>query len=226
MPLSLCSNCDQSCLIKLNCSNEWIEFANQHKRTVTFSKGQTILHEGMPVDAVTFIRKGKVKVFKTGNHGKSHIVRLSNSGDMLGHRGFNQKVMPVSAVALETCKICFFDINNFVYIIKNNPEFSYKLLLFYSDELNDSEVMTQNHAQMNVRERIADSLVRIFNVYGECKNEKCLDILLSRQDIADIAGTTKEQVSKYLYEFQEEKTLLIKGKKIVILELDDLKRLI
>ena len=91
-------------------------------------------------------------------------------------------------------------------------------MLFYAEELMKSEERIKNIAQMTVEEKIADSLLLIYNSYGlhEKDDLKKYDILLSRQEIAELAGTTYEQVIRTLTEFKRNKLIETSGKKITI----------
>lgn len=200
-----CKDCESlDCSILKRCSPEWLEFIDRNKICFYVKKGNNILHEDTPSRGMHFIQNGKVKVFKSGINFKEQIIRLSKSGDLLGHRGWNRSEMPISAIALEDCKICFLHEKDFNKVLRNNNELTYELMLFYSDELYNSEVKARNLAQMNVLELVTDALLYILDVYGENAETGFLNVSLTRQEIADLSGTTKEQVSKYLSELNKD----------------------
>ena len=70
--------------------------------------------------------------------------------------------------------------------------------------------------QMNVREKIADTLIYLHNKFGADTNGT-IEVHLLRQELAEIACTTKEQVSKFLSEFEKEGIISINHKSISIL---------
>lgn len=217
-----CKNLD--CTILKNCSLDWLNYINTSKTCFQVKKGDIILHEGNIVEGIHFIQEGKVKVFKTGVNSREQIVRLSKSGDILGHRGWERNKMPISASAIENSIICFVNNNDFSNTLKHNAKLTYDLMLFYANELYFSEVKARNLAQMSVIELVADALLYIHEVYGE-DTERYLDVRLSRQEIADLSGTTKEQVSKYLSEFNEEEIIITNKKAIKILSVNRLREI-
>ncbi|CAG0979633.1 MAG: Crp/Fnr family transcriptional regulator [Bacteroidetes bacterium] len=220
----LCADCKAPCLMKEINDPEAVKIVEEKKTTLVCSKNQKIFHEDMPVNSISFIHSGIIKVYKTGINGKNHIIRFSKTGDILGHRGLNTKYYPVSASTIEDSSICLFPKDFFITFLENNSRVAFKLLLFFSKELENSEIMQFNLAQMNVREKVAETLLYLNTTFGTDKNNR-LNITLSRQDLSDYAGTTKEQVSKILSEFQSENLILLDKKDIIINELNELKKI-
>lgn len=172
-----------------------------------------------------FIFQGKVKVVATGLYGKQQIKRLAKTGDILGFRGLGgDYIFPSSVYALEDTQICSIDKELFLDILKANPDLMFETLLLVVDELKKAELRMKNLTMMNVREKTADALLFVYNVFGNTSTGE-LDVVLSRQEIAEIACTTKEQVSKCLSELEEEKKVKTEGKKIFITNLAGLKNI-
>lgn len=227
LPNISCDECiNTTCLVRHISNESFFSTINKEKRIMFFSAGQKILIEGMPFEDVSILQKGKVKVYKYGFNKKVQIIRLSKKGDLIGHRGFYRDKMPITAKTIEDSRVCMIPKKLFVKLLACDLRFVNELMQFYAEELYDSEVLALNHAQMTVKELIADTLIRIIRAYGIDENNKALNVKLSRQEIAEIAGTTKEQVSKYLYEFQEEGLVRIKGKQILLNTLDGLRNIV
>jgi CRP-like cAMP-binding protein len=106
-------------------------------------------------------------------------------------------------------------------ILHTIPEFTYDLMLFYAEELNKSENNIRKIAQMNVRERVIDTLLYIHRKFGQLNGVIELD--LSRKEIADFAGTTDEQVIRVISSLKKEALIKTVGKKIGLTNIDKLK---
>ena len=181
------------------------------------------MFEGAPTQGLYFIYDGKVKVLKTGIYGKEHIVRLTKNGDTIGFRGFGTgNRYLIAATAIEDTALCNFSNEIMNEILKTIPEFTYNLMLFYAQELNKSEENVKKIAQMNVRERVVDSLIYLHKKFGE--KGGLIDIQLSRKEIADFAGTNDEQVTRVFSSLKSEGVIKIIGKKVGILNLNKLKQ--
>ena len=157
-----------------------------------------------------------MKVISTGMNGKEQIVRLATDGHLVGHRGYGSETYPIGAVALEDTLGCFLD-NEMMYdAFMNNPKLTYAMMMFYSFELRKTEIRQRLLSQMTIREKVADTLLYLKEVFGLDTKNKGLNVNLSRQEIAGIAGTTAEQVTRILTEFEEELLIEKRGKKILL----------
>ena len=218
-----CSDCNADCFIK-HCSREYISLINEKKNQVVFGKGQYVFREGDPVSGIYFIQQGKVKVTSSGQRDREQIVRLAGDGHILGHRAYGRETHHINAVTLEESRICFTD-NDILYnAFKANFEFLYSIMMFYSRELRKSEQRTKNFAQMTVEEKVIFALLYIIEIFGFNKKENTINASLSRQDIADIAGTNADQVSRIIAFLKKEKLVSTQGKKILIKNYEGLKK--
>lgn len=77
-------------------------------------------------------------------------------------------------------------------------------------------------ATMTVPEKVADALLIMYEAYGSKGSSRTLNLTLSRQDIANLAGTTKEQVSKAISDLKSQGIIEAKGKHINLVDLDAL----
>lgn len=214
-----------NCLIKQLDTSSLINQVNENKRTILLEGGQNIISEGLPFEDITFIYDGQVKVYKQGYNHKVQVVRLSKSGDVIGHRALYRESTPITAQTIADSKICFVPKSIFMACIDLDIHFSNALMKLFADDLFQSEELTRNHAQMSVRELVVDTLIRLYNTYGINKETGAIDVTLTRQEIAEIAGTTKEQVSKFLYEFKNDELIEIKGKEIIPVSMKALEKM-
>ena len=220
-----CNNClNLNCIIKKNCSTESMQQLIQLKNNIICKKGQHFISEGAPVNGLYFIQKGKAKVLKTGINGKEQILRFVDNGEIIGHRCFGtSKTYTIGAASISESILCNFTHNTLKEMFNTNPKLTYDLMLFYAEELHRSETKIKSLAHMTVKEKIIDTLLYINRKFDiNAKNQLALQ--LSRQDIADFAGTTNEQVTRTLSALKQEGFIELKGKKIKILELDKLKK--
>lgn len=218
-----CEACvNESCLIKRNfqtLSNS--KFVTQ-KRTLQIKKGQQFIIEGAPVNGLYFVKQGKVKIFRTGINGKEHIVRFANEGEIIGHRGFGtSECYSIGAIALEHAVLCCFSKQMLQEVLYENSRFSYDMMLFYANELNNSEAKAKSLSQMTVRERVADMLLYINRKFGSTNG--FINLPLSRKEYADYTGTSDEQIIRIFSVLKKEKLIIAKGKKIGILNIEGIK---
>jgi CRP-like cAMP-binding protein len=206
----------QSCFLCTSCLPEWLPAIGAHRKNLLFKKGETIFREGDPVKGVYFVYTGKVKVHKRWGLEKELIIRIAKKGDIFGHRGLgHDNHYPISATALEPLNACYIDLDFFRSTAKINHHFVYELMLFFADELQESEQKMRNLAHMQVRGRVAQALLALKEKFGTTQ-QGTIDITLSRQDLASFAGTTYETVFRIINELVRDGIIRLNGKNILI----------
>ncbi len=211
--------CDlKNCFLCNLCLPEWLPALEANKKTFFYKKSELIFEEGAEVKGIYFIYHGAVKVHKKWGSEKELIIRFAKNGEIIGHRGLGDEIIyPVSGTALEPTTVCYIDLNFFRTTLKVNNDFAIKLLLFYAEELQRSERKMNLLAHMQVKGRIASSLLSLKNKFGETAKGE-INILLSRQYLASYAGTTYETVFRVLNELAHEKIISTNNKSIGILD--------
>ncbi|MEI6945974.1 Crp/Fnr family transcriptional regulator [Paraflavisolibacter sp. H34] len=211
------SSCDlQSCFLCRTSIKDWLPAVDAHRQNFQYTKGELLFKEGDPVNGVYFVYSGTVKVHKQWGSDKELIVRFAKKGDIVGHRGLGTElVFPVSATALETTTVCFFDLEFFQSSLQVNQAFLYQLLLFFADELKESERKMRNLAHMPVKGRVSLALLRLQEKFGTDASG-ALGISLSRQDLASYVGTTYETVFRIINDLVQEDAIGLSGKNVII----------
>lgn len=220
------NGCDlKSCFLCRHCLPEWLPALEANKKTLVYKKGELIFREGDEVKGMYFIFKGTVKVHKKWGSEKELIIRFAKDGEIIGHRGLGDEIIyPVSGTALEPTITCYIDLDFFRTTLKVNNDFAVLLLLFYAEELQRSERKMNILAHMQVKGRIAYSLLSLKNKFGLTGNGG-INIILSRQDLASYCGTTYETLFRFLNELATEKIISVDNKNITILKEEQLMNL-
>jgi len=210
--------CDlKSCFLCKLCLPEWLPAIAASKKTFHFNKGELIFKEGDEVKGMYFIFHGTVKVHKKWGEEKELILRFAKNGEIIGHRGLGDEIVyPVSGTALESTTVCYIALDFFKSTLKVNNDFTINLLMFYAEELQRSERKMNNLAHMQVKGRIATSLLSLKNKFGVTASGD-INIILSRQDLASYAGTTYETVFRILNELTLENIISTRNKNIAII---------
>lgn len=189
-----------------------------------FKKGDPIFTEGDTPTGLFCMHSGKVKVYKTGEDGKQQIIRFARDGDVLGYRslmvGENYRA---SAAALEDCVICCIPHSTFFQMLKADRKFSFRITQLLSGELGKAEEQILHLAQKPVRERLAETLLILKEIYGtEDGEHSALNIKLSREELASFVGAATETLVRTLTDFKKENLIATDKKKIRILDVEGL----
>lgn len=216
----------KSCFLCRNCLKHWLPAIEANKQNLVIKKGQKLFEEGDPVKGIYFLFKGRVKVHRKWGDEKQLILHFAQEGDIIGYRGLgNQKLYPVSATALEEVTFCFIDIAFFETSLQINPRLTYALMQLYANELQLAERRIGNLVHLDVKARVAETLLMLKKDFGQNK-EGNINITLTKQDLASYAGTTYETFFRMITELEKEKIVLLSGKDIAILKEAKLEKLI
>ncbi|MDX2304576.1 MAG: Crp/Fnr family transcriptional regulator [Microscillaceae bacterium] len=191
-----------------------------------YKKGSTIFHENNYPLGLFGIFSGKVKVYKTAETGKEHILALAKAGDVLGYRSLiSGEKYEVSASAIDDCEICFVPKTLFIDVLKQSNNLTHTVMEMLTRDLKVAEEKIADLAQKSVKERVAETILMLKHFYGMESDEKTINVTISREDIANLVGTATETLIRSLSEFKKNKVIDLKGKKIAILNYKLLEKL-
>ncbi|WP_026999962.1 Crp/Fnr family transcriptional regulator [Eisenibacter elegans] len=192
-----------------------------------FSKGELIFQENQYPQGLYAIYQGKVKVFKTTESGKDHIFRLASEGDVLGYRSLiSGEAYEVSAIPLVDTRVCFIPKQVFMSVLQESTNLTGQVMNLLSHDLRFAEEKLTKMAQKTVKERLAETLLMLKQYYGqEADDTGFINILLSREDLANLVGTATETLIRALSDFKKEGLVDLQGKKIAILDVKRLDRM-
>ncbi len=222
-----CATCRVKNLSLLrNCPAALLEEISENKTIRSFKPGEQLLKEGGEPDGIYCIRSGVVKAEVHDQRGRALVLRLEGKGAIAGLRAIGQKDrQPLTVTAVEPLQVCHLSAEKFYSISGKYPELEpeiRKTLLF---EIHHVEKKALSLVNLSVRERIAEVLLHIAEVYQYRQGRNSLHIHLDRQDMADLAGTTKEQVSTVLAGFHQAGLINIKAKHLKFFDLPGLKEI-
>jgi CRP-like cAMP-binding protein len=215
-----CQDCiDKSCATAVLNSQEISDI--QNSRYVSFIKRRTnILNEGSPTSHIIYLRSGLVKEYIQKPDNQEQILQIIQPHSYLGLTSiFGDKVNHYSYTALTDLRVCYIDIDVFTRLLKSNGGFAFEILTSMGrDNLNNfHRFITQNHKK--IYGRIADILIYLSQVIFRSLE---FQIPLTRKEIADMVGTSRESAGRVLTRFSEDSIIEINGRNIT---LKDLKKL-
>lgn len=217
-----CVNCalKSAAARKLNPSE--LDVMDDNCAEVHFNVGDVIFKQSALSSNVIYIKSGLVKLHVQGPK-KEKILRIAKAPEYLCLPStFGDKVNHFSATALEETVACFIDISIFKRFIYENGDFAYQIIIDLSKgELNNFHSCV-NNAQKQTNGRIADALLLFAH---DIYNTNRFRLPLSRNDFSDLIGSTRENVSRILTEFHNEKIISLKGREIIILKEDLLQQI-
>jgi len=172
-------------------------------------KGDLIFAEGDPSHAFIVIVSGRVKVFKSTPAGKEIILEIFGAGDPLGAVAvYEGAPFMASALALETTELLVIDHRAFLQLLEENPAFVRGLLSGLTIRLAE---LTRRLAELSgarVEARFARLFLKLCEQIGRSeRGGMFVPMPLSRQELADLTGTTIETAIRIMSRWQKEDVL-------------------
>lgn len=199
---------------------------SEQRKVTSFKKKQQLYVEARAANSLFFIVRGRVKTFKTNDEGREFITGLHGAGEFLGYQNILEgAVYTESAAALDETEIYIIPTEEFFAVLSSSKEISNKFIKMLSDNLIEKEERLLQLAFNSVRKRVAESLLMLYANFHKDGNADGFTIALYREDLAGLAGASKETVIRTLSDFKEEGLVQIAGSKITILNLDKLQRM-
>ncbi len=192
-----------------------------------FRKKQLIFSEGDPSEWLFVVIRGKVKITKLSNEGKEIILEIISPLDFFGGvavvRGFPY---PANAVAMESTRTLKVSRRNLMTIMDRFPNLMFSMAVNIGDRIKGSHEMLKSIALEKVESRIASLLIKLADKAGEKTAEGILiNMSLTKQDIAEMVGTTVETSIRTTSKLSKAGILSSKAGKIIIKDLEKLRSL-
>jgi CRP/FNR family transcriptional regulator len=202
--------------LKTYCSEEQMNLITENLNYRNYRKGEVIFYEGQPSYLIYFVHTGIIKLWKEGFHKIEQIIRFSKEGDMMGFwASLENKDYSLSATALTDAKIYFIKKDILLPIVQKTPSIN-SILHDYIQELKKTEDELRNMAEMNVREKVAHSILELLEVFENHMDDEAIKTALSRKEISALSSISEDRISKQLSDFKKEKIITITGESTII----------
>jgi CRP/FNR family transcriptional regulator len=174
-------------------------------RTVKLSRGQVLFHEGDPVTRVFTLTRGTLKLYNLLADGRRHVAGFVHPGGFLGISMDEEHVF--SAESLDDAQLCWFPRNGFDGFVDTHALIERELYRMAAHELASAHQQMVLLGRKTATERLATFLIRLAGESGS----SVVRLPMSRTDIADYLGLTKETVSRVLSAFRRDRLIRLKA---------------
>lgn len=110
-------------------SDDDLELVKANLKCNTYRKGEIIYREGSRITGIYCVKKGILKIYKTGIDSKPQIVAFAIKGDITGYRSvLSNEMACTTAEIIEEAEICFIPSNIIFSLIKTNSDFALSII--------------------------------------------------------------------------------------------------
>ncbi len=186
-----------------------------------YDRGETIFLEGETAEALYLVASGVVKIFKTSADGKEQILVMVRPGEPFSDVPvFDGGLTPANAQAMMPVLLYGIKKRDLDTILKEHPQVALNIIKSIANRLRHLMSLVEDLSFRHVTERVAGILLE------HAEGEKSSEPRLTQQDMAAMAGTAREVVSRSLKDLEESGIIRIERHRIVIADKDALKKMI
>jgi len=192
-----------------------------------FKRGEMIFQQGEKAELIFAISAGSLKLIAHVK-GSNRVIDFRIPGELIDVCSLNEGTYAYSAQALEDVYLCEISKENLNDIASQIPEVQGRLMKVISQELiNIQKSSMLMHGNINSEEKIAAFILNLAWRYQN-SGYSCTDFKLNmtRTDIADFLGLSKESVIRLFKKLQQRKFIQFKGKNISIDDIDALQQFV
>ncbi len=192
----------------------------------TFEQNTVIFLEGDEADRLWVVQDGQVKIVKHSGDGQENLLEVIMPGEMFGGAGILFPIHPATAVAMTDVTTLDINRDQYLQLIRQFPDIALRIIAILGERLRAAMHMRALSTE-RVDTRLAHILLKLRNKVGEpVENGILINLPLSRQDLADMTGTTIETAIRIMSKFRKEGLAVTEpGGFIVITDCDRLQKL-
>ena len=185
-----------------------------------FESGNLIFLEETKGENLFFVVEGSVKVTRLSKDGREVILAMLNEGDFFGEMSLlDGESRSANVIALEDTEVLSLYRDDFLDVLHDYPKIAIQLLKEMTSRLRKSDRQIVSLSLSDAEKRIALCIVRFADEQGIIKNgQVTIPKIPIQQDIANMAGTSRETVSRAMSLLTEEKYIERNGKELKILD--------
>ena len=185
-----------------------------------FENGNYIFLEDSEGEQCFFVLEGSVKVTRLSKDGREVILAMLNEGDFFGEMSLlDGESRSANVIALEKTKVLTLDRNDFIEVVNDYPQIAVQLLKELARRLRKSDRQIASLSLSDAEKRIALCIIRFADEQGVIQNGKVsIPKAPIQQDIANMAGTSRETVSRALGLLEKEDLIERNGRELIILD--------
>ncbi len=223
-----CLHCEHRHLrVFCNLTPEALEHYDRIGILMNFERGAKLFSEGDPVRNIYVICHGQVKISSVSRSGRALILKIAGPGDLMGLSAALANVpYEVSAEVIESCQVKVMRRQEFLDLLDQHGVASLRAAQALS-----SAYMTvfYDAKRLALSNSAAGRLARVLLDWGRAVSpghaELRFTMTLTHEELANMAGISRETVTRLLSQFRRDQWLVVKGSSMTILQPDQLERL-
>lgn len=192
-----------------------------------YKKGSIILLEDEAGAALFVIVAGKVKIVRMDDDGREVILSILGESDFFGEMAIlDGLTRSASAIALTKSELFMIHRRDFLKLLHDYPSVSVALLRELTLRLRKADAQIKSLSLKDAAGRVAAVILQLADDIGKIRKGRVeIDELPLQQDLANMAGTSRETISRMIHSFIKKGHVELQGSKLVINDYERFKSL-
>jgi CRP-like cAMP-binding protein len=191
---------------------------------LSLKKKKILSKQGGYPNGIYYVIKGKLKIYQQNPDGSIQILFIYGQGEVFGYRPILcDEYNPVTTAAIEDTELLFIERKHFIDRLHHSITLSNLLLRSLSHEFSVLTNWMNMIAQKGIKERLSLCLLILYKKFSvETPPGIEVEIKLTRTDLADLVGTSLENLVRSLNVFKERELVRVNGKGIILQQPENL----
>jgi CRP-like cAMP-binding protein len=191
----------------------------------TFHKETVIMFEHETGSALFVIVEGRVKISRVSDDGKEVILTILGESDFFGEMAIlDGLTRSANVTAIEDSVIFIIQRNDFMDLLGTHPAVSVALLQELTHRLRAADLKIKSLSLKDAEGKVATVILQLADDIGKIKHGTVeIEKLPFQHDLANMAGTSRETISRTLHSFAKKGLVEIDGSKLRILDYEKFK---
>jgi len=195
--------------------------------TKHYTKDQIILIEEEAGNTLFLIQQGRVKVSRMSDDGREVILSILEPGDFFGELSLiDGKARSASVTAIENSEVLILRRGDFLGLLEEYPQISISLMKELAARIRKSDTQIKSLSLQDAMGRVASALILLAEDHGRVRKQQVIIPKIPlQQDLANMAGTSRETISRVFRYLEDENLIQRSGRKITILDFKRFKKM-
>lgn len=201
-----------------NATDDDLKAFAKHAIQRSIEDGEFFFFQGDPADYLYILISGRAKLMQTNPAGQQVNLRTINEWQMFGALGAVREnaTYPATAQALEQSTALAIRSDFMHEMMKTRPHLSFNLMKLMTDYIQEMQERYRELATEKVERRIARALLRLTAQMGVKTRDGGIELTFTRQDLAEMSGTTLYTVSRVLSEWERQELVEAGRERVLI----------
>ena len=192
-----------------------------------FTKDSVVLFEHETGSALFVIVEGKVKVSRVSDDGKEVILTILGDSDFFGEMAIlDGLTRSANVTAMEDSELFIIQRSEFLEMLQNHPEIAIALLQELTQRLRAADMKIKSLSLKDAEGKVATVILQLADDLGKIKHGTVeIEKLPFQHDLANMAGTSRETISRTLHSFAKKGLVELDGSRLRIIDYEKFKEL-